>query len=317
MPAPIIATRGLRKRYADTQALAGLDLTVPAGVVCAVLGPNGAGKSTLVRVLATLTRPDAGEARVAGYDVRAAPRQVRARIGLVGQHTAVDEVLGGRENLLLFGRLHRLSPARARTRADELLARFALTDVADRPAGTYSGGTRRRLDLAAALVADPPVLFLDEPTTGLDPRARAGVHDAVRALADAGTTVLLTTQYLEEADRLADTVVVVDHGRVVAEGSPERLRGALGADRVEVLLDHAGDLVTAADAIAAATGVTPRVDPDALRVGLPAADRVGALGAVLAALTAAGVTAVDVTLRRPTLDEVFLHLTADPTAVGR
>ncbi|MBY8874995.1 ATP-binding cassette domain-containing protein [Micromonospora sp. PLK6-60] len=305
----VIEADGLRKRYGDTEALAGLDLTVPAGTVSAVLGPNGAGKTTLVRVLTTLTRPDAGTARVAGHDVRREPGRVRARIGLVGQATAVDEVLGGRENLVLFGRLHHLSPARARARAEELLTRFALTGAADRPVATYSGGMRRRLDLAAALILDPPVLFLDEPTTGLDPRARATVHEAVRALVAAGTTVLLTTQYLEEADRLADTVAIVDHGRVVAAGPPHRLRADLGADRVEVVCDQVADLARVADTLRAAVAGPPRVDPEALRVSVPAADRVATLATVLAALTDAGLTAADVTLRRPTLDEVFLHLT--------
>ncbi|MEV0155602.1 ATP-binding cassette domain-containing protein [Micromonospora sp. NPDC050686] len=306
----VIEVDGLRKRYADTEALAGLDLAVPAGTVCAVLGPNGAGKTTLVRVLTTLTRPDAGTARVAGHDVRREPGRVRARIGLVGQATAVDEVLGGRENLVLFGRLHHLAPARARARAEELLVRFDLTGAADRPVGTYSGGMRRRLDLAAALILDPPVLFLDEPTTGLDPRARATVHEAVRALAGAGTTVLLTTQYLEEADRLADTVAIVDHGRVVATGAPHRLRADLGADRVEVVCDQATDLARVADTLRGAVAGPPRVDAEALRVSVPATDRVATLTRVLAALTDAGLCAADVTLRRPTLDEVFLHLTA-------
>ncbi|MEV1144401.1 ATP-binding cassette domain-containing protein, partial [Micromonospora sp. NPDC049799] len=199
-----IEAEGLRRRYGDTVALAGLDLRVPAGGVCGLLGPNGAGKTTAVRILTTLLRADAGTARVAGFDVRRQPDRVRARIGLVGQHAALDEVLSGRQNLVLFGRLHHLPAARARDRARDLLERFGLTEAGDRPVGTYSGGMRRRLDLAAGLVLDPPVLFLDEPTTGLDPRARAQVWEAVRALADGGTTVLLTTQYLEEADRLAE-----------------------------------------------------------------------------------------------------------------
>ncbi|MEU5949084.1 ATP-binding cassette domain-containing protein [Micromonospora sp. NPDC047465] len=306
---PAIEAEGLRKRYGDTEALAGLDLTVPAGTVCGLLGRNGAGKTTAVRVLTTLLRPDAGTARVAGADVRRHPDRVRARIGLVGQHAAVDEVLSGRQNLVLFGRLHHLGGARARVRAAELLARFDLTDAADRPAGTYSGGMRRRLDLAASLVLDPPVLFLDEPTTGLDPRARAQVWDAVRGLVADGTTVLLTTQYLEEADQLADSVRVVDAGRVIADGTPDELKAALGGDRVDVVLSRADELDRAARAVGAAVAARPHVDPAALRVSVPVSGRVAALAAVLRALDDAGMTAVDIAVRRPTLDEVFLKLT--------
>ncbi|MEH0938514.1 ATP-binding cassette domain-containing protein [Micromonospora psammae] len=311
MNAPVIDVEGLRKRYGDTEALAGVDLAVPAGGVCAVLGPNGAGKTTLVRILTTLLRADAGTARVAGHDVRRHPERVRADIGLVGQRTAVDEVLGGRQNLILFGRLHHLCPARARARADALLARFGLTDAATRPVRTYSGGMRRRLDLAAALIVDPPVLFLDEPTTGLDPRARGDVWDAVRALVADGTTVLLTTQYLEEADQLADSVRVVDHGRIVAAGSPDQLKSALGGDRVDVVPRHPGDLTRAAEVIGAATGGPARVDVDRTRVSVAVTDRVATLTTVLRALDDAGLAAADVAVRRPTLDEVFLRLTAD------
>ncbi|MER5334373.1 ATP-binding cassette domain-containing protein [Micromonospora sp. NPDC002717] len=314
---PAIEAEGLRKRYGDTEALAGLDLTVPAGTVCGLLGRNGAGKTTAVRVLTTLLRPDAGTARVAGADVRRHPDRVRARIGLVGQHAAVDEVLSGRQNLVLFGRLHHVGGARARVRAAELLARFDLTDAADRPAGTYSGGMRRRLDLAASLVLDPPVLFLDEPTTGLDPRARAQVWDAVRGLVADGTTVLLTTQYLEEADQLADSVRVVDAGRVIADGTPDELKAALGGDRVDVVLSRADELDRAARAVGAAVAARPHVDPAALRVSVPVAGRVAALAAVLRALDDAGLTAVDIAVRRPTLDEVFLKLTGEDSPAAR
>ncbi|MEU4641807.1 ATP-binding cassette domain-containing protein [Micromonospora sp. NPDC023814] len=314
---PAIEAEGLRKRYGDTEALAGLDLTVPAGTVCGLLGRNGAGKTTAVRVLATLLRPDAGTARVAGADVRRHPDRVRARIGLVGQHAAVDEVLSGRQNLVLFGRLHHLGGARARARAAELLARFDLTDAADRPAGTYSGGMRRRLDLAASLVLDPPVLFLDEPTTGLDPRARAQVWDAVRGLVADGTTVLLTTQYLEEADQLADSVRVVDAGRVIADGTPDELKAALGDDRVDVVLSRADELDRAARAVGAAVAARPHVDPAALRVSVPVSGRVAALAAVLRALDDAGLTAADIAVRRPTLDEVFLKLTGEDSPAAR
>ncbi|MGK5673910.1 ATP-binding cassette domain-containing protein [Micromonospora sp. URMC 106] len=308
---PAVEAEGLRKRYGDTEALAGLDLTVPAGTVCGLLGRNGAGKTTAVRVLTTLLRPDAGTARVAGADVRRHPERVRARIGLVGQHAAVDEVLSGRQNLVLFGRLHHLARARARARAAELLARFDLTDAADRPVGTYSGGMRRRLDLAASLILDPPVLFLDEPTTGLDPRARAQVWDAVRGLVADGTTVLLTTQYLEEADQLADSVRVVDAGRVIADGTPDELKAALGGDRIDVVLSRADELAPAARAVAAAVDAPPHVDAAALRVSVPVTGRVAALAAVLRALDDAGLTAADIAVRRPTLDEVFLRLTGD------
>ncbi|MET7806298.1 ATP-binding cassette domain-containing protein [Micromonospora chersina] len=312
---PAIEAEGLRKRYGDLVALDGIDLAVPPGTVCAVLGVNGAGKSTLVRILTTLLRADAGVARVAGFDVGRQADRARAHLGLVGQHAAVDEILGGRQNLVLFGRLHHLSPARAAARADELLDRFDLRAAADRPVATWSGGMRRRLDLAAALIVDPPVLFLDEPTTGLDPRARSDVWDAVRGLVDTGATVLLTTQYLEEADRLADTVRVLDHGRVTAAGTPEELKSTLGGDRVDVVLHHPDDLAPAAAAITAATGVAPTVDRAALRLSVPVTDRVAALAAVLRAVDAAGLRVGDVAVRRPTLDEVFLHLTDSRTEV--
>ncbi|MEV5695392.1 ATP-binding cassette domain-containing protein [Micromonospora globbae] len=304
-----IEAEGLRKRYGDTHALAGLDLAVPAGTVCGLLGPNGAGKTTAVRILTTLLRPDGGRARVAGHDLLRHPDRVRAAIGLVGQHAAVDEVLTGRQNLTLFGRLHHLPRRAARARADELLDRFGLTDAATRPVSGYSGGMRRRLDLAASLVLAPPVLFLDEPTTGLDPRARSEVWDAVRALVAAGTTVLLTTQYLDEADQLADTVAVVDAGRVVAAGSPERLKDDIGGDRLDLLLHHAADLDRAAAVVAATTAATPSVDATALRISVPVGDRVNALAAVLHALRHEAVDVADVAVRRPTLDEVFLRLT--------
>ncbi|MFI7490976.1 ATP-binding cassette domain-containing protein [Micromonospora echinaurantiaca] len=310
---PAIEAEGLRKRYGDSEALAGLDLAVPAGRVCALLGPNGAGKTTAVRILTTLLRPDAGRARVAGHDVLRHPDRVRAAIGLVGQHAAVDEVLSGRQNLVLFGRLHHLSARAARARADDLLDRFGLADTGTRPVSGYSGGMRRRLDLAASLVRAPGVLFLDEPTTGLDPRGRSEVWDAVRGLVADGTTVLLTTQYLEEADQLADTVRVIDAGRVVAAGTPDQLKNDLGGDRLDVVCDRTDDLDRAAALVAAATAATPAVDPAALRISVPVADRVAALAAVLRALDGAGVAVADVAVRRPTLDEVFLRLTDTPT----
>ncbi|MEV1331436.1 ATP-binding cassette domain-containing protein [Micromonospora costi] len=312
---PAVEAEGLRKRYGDTDALAGLDLSVPAGAVCGLLGPNGAGKTTAVRVLTTLLRPDAGRARVAGHDVTRHPDRVRAAIGLVGQHAAVDDVLTGRQNLTLFARLHHLSRRAARARADDLLDRFGLTAAASRPVAGYSGGMRRRLDLAASLLLAPSVLFLDEPTTGLDPRARSEVWDALRALVADGTTVLLTTQYLEEADQLADTVAVVDAGRIVAEGTPERLKDGLGGDRLDVLVHHPADLTRAAATVGAALTAPCDLDPAALRISVPVTDRVAALTAVLRALDEAGVGVADVAVRRPTLDEVFLRLTGERAEV--
>ncbi|QFG20485.1 ATP-binding cassette domain-containing protein [Actinomadura sp. WMMB 499] len=305
---------GLRKTYGETRALDGLDLRVPAGTVHGLLGPNGAGKTTCVRVLATLARPDGGTASVAGHDVVRDADLVRTRIGLVGQHAAVDEVLTGRQNLDMFGRLYHLGARRARERADELLGRFGLGDAADRPAGRYSGGMRRRLDLAAGMIVAPAVLFLDEPTTGLDPRARIEVWEAVRSLADGGTTVVLTTQYLEEADRLADAVSVIDRGRVVAEGTPDGLKARLGGDRLEVVLEDPAGLPDAAAAIARVTGAEPETDAAALTVAASVRDRAGALTGAVRALDDAGVRVADIGVRRPTLDEVFLHLTGDPGA---
>ncbi|GAA4390683.1 daunorubicin resistance protein DrrA family ABC transporter ATP-binding protein [Actinomadura verrucosospora] len=310
-----VVAEGLRKRYGGTEALAGLNLRVPAGTVHGLLGPNGAGKTTAVRILTTLARPDGGVARVAGHDVVRDAVEVRRRIGLVGQHAAVDEVLGGRQNLVMFGRLHHLGAARARRRADELLERFRLTDAAAKPAGEYSGGMRRRLDLAASMILAPPVLFLDEPTTGLDPRSRGEVWDAIRDLVDGGTTVLLTTQYLEEADRLASGVSVIDHGRVIAEGAPDELKARLGGDRVEVVVDDPGDLAAAAEIVGRVANGEADVDAEALRVGAPVSGRAAALTEAVRALDEAGVAVADIGLRRPTLDEVFLHLTEKKEAV--
>ncbi|MFD4256520.1 ATP-binding cassette domain-containing protein [Streptomyces sp. NPDC058534] len=301
-----ITVEGARKKYGNKDALDGLDLTVTRGTVHGVLGPNGAGKTTLVRILSTLLRPDAGRIEVAGHDVATEAYAVRLRIGLLGQHAALDEELGGRQNLEMFGRLHHLGARRARARADELLARFELTDTGRKPVSAYSGGMRRRLDLAASLITEPEVLFLDEPTTGLDPRGRAEVWDSVRSLVGGGTTVLLTTQYLEEADQLADRISVVDAGRVVADGTADELKAAIGGDRVDVVLRDAGQL-GAAVALLPLTGV--RVDPDRRLLSAPVTDRMAALSGVVRALEEAGLEAEDVALRRPTLDEVFLHLT--------
>ncbi|MFF4190671.1 ATP-binding cassette domain-containing protein [Nonomuraea sp. NPDC001831] len=303
-----VLAQGLRKTYGSKTALDGVDLDVPAGTVYGLLGPNGAGKTTAVRILTTLLRPSAGRAEVAGFDVTAQPRRVRAAIGLVGQQTAVDEILTGRQNLELFGRLHHLSAPAARARAAELLERFGLTGH-DGPAKELSGGLRRRLDLAASMILAPPVLFLDEPTTGLDPRSRAGIWNAVRELVAGGTTVLLTTQYLEEADQLADRVAVIDSGRLVAEGTPEELKSKLGGDRLDVVINDPARLDEAAAILSGASAGPAEIDRDTRHVSAPVGDRVSGLTRVLPALAAAGIEAADVALRRPTLDEVFLNLT--------
>jgi ABC-2 type transport system ATP-binding protein len=308
-----VAAEGLRKRYGTTTALDGFDLTVREGTVCGLLGPNGAGKTTAIRILATLLRPDGGRAEVAGFDVARQAAQVRHRIGLVGQHTAVDEVLSGRQNLVMFGRLYHLGATTARRRTDQLLGRFGLSDAAGKPAGQYSGGMRRRLDLAVGLILAPRVLFLDEPTSGLDPRGRNEVWEAVRALVAGGTTVLLTTQYLDEADQLAGQISVIDHGRVIADGSPEQLKSRIGGDRIDVVVRDAGELAAAAAAVGRAAGAEAEVDRDTRRVSAPVRDRVAALTEVVRALDDAGVAAEDIALRRPTLDEVFLRLTGRHT----
>ncbi|GIE93126.1 ATP-binding cassette domain-containing protein [Paractinoplanes rishiriensis] len=299
----------LTRHFGSTTALDRFDLEVPPGSVHGLLGPNGAGKTTAVRILTTLLRPDAGHASVAGHDVVREADRVRARIGLAGQHAAVDEQLSGRQNLEMFGRLHHLGAAAARRRADELLERFDLAGTGKKPAKQYSGGMRRRLDLAASLLTSPAVLFLDEPTTGLDPRGRNEVWRAVRALVSDGTTVLLTTQYLEEADQLADHITVIDHGRAVASGTPDQLKGQIGADHLDVVLRDPDRLAEAATVLARLGSGEPAVDPDRRRVSVPVTDRVTALGEAVRALQERGLDPADVALRRPTLDEVFLHLT--------
>jgi ABC-2 type transport system ATP-binding protein len=304
-----IHARGLMKRYGPKVALDRLDLDVAAGTVCGLLGPNGAGKTTAVRILATLLRPDDGAAHVAGADVIRSPHEVRRRIGFSGQEPAVDEILSGRQNLVLFGRLNRLGKATARRRADELLARMELSDAAGKQVKHYSGGMRRRLDLAATLILAPTVLFLDEPTTGLDPRNRNEVWRAIRDLVAGGTTVLLTTQYLDEADQLADQIVVVDDGRAIAEGSPDGLKAQVGGDRLEVVLAHDDDLATAVEQMTAVATTDPEVERDTRRISAPVTKPVAALTTVIQALAEASVEVADVGLRRPTLDDVFLTLT--------
>ncbi|MFC4910050.1 ATP-binding cassette domain-containing protein [Actinomadura gamaensis] len=307
MTDPMVLAEGLRKSFGGVRALRGLDLSVPKGTVCGLLGPNGAGKTTAVRILATLSDPDAGRAVVAGHDVVREPGRVRERIGLAGQYAAVDEQLTGRANLRLFGRLYHLPRREARRRADELLDRFGLADAADRRVAGYSGGMRRRLDLITCLLQRPDVLFLDEPTTGLDPRGRGEIWDAVRALVADGTTVLLTTQYLDEADRLADRIAVVDEGRVIAEGTPDELKAAIG-DRLDVVLEDPAGLRPAATVLHGLAGADPAMtDRDRLSVPLPSGGP--RLAEAVRELDRAGVAVADVRLRRPTLDEVFLRLT--------
>ncbi|AUY53100.1 ATP-binding cassette domain-containing protein [Streptomyces sp. CB01881] len=319
---PAVEMTGVAKRFGArsgaTEALRGLDLTVPAGTVCGLLGPNGAGKTTAVRVLATLVAPDRGTARVAGYDVVREAEAVRRSVGLAGQHAAVDEGITGRENLDLLGRLHHLGARAARARAGELLERFGLAEAGGRLVRTYSGGMRRRLDLVASLVTSPPVLFLDEPTTGLDPRSRQEIWSTVKELAEGGTTVLLTTQYLEEADRLADDIVVIDHGAAIATGPPWRLKAAIGT-RIEVTLAEVGQLGRAAVVLAAlAESGDVVVDHDQRTVAVVTRPGVEVLlPRLVRELDAAGVVAQDVGLRPPSLDDVFLALTADSNSLGR
>jgi ABC-2 type transport system ATP-binding protein len=307
---PAIEVSGLVKHFGSVCALDEIDLVAPQGQVLGLLGPNGAGKTTLVRVLATLLRPDAGSAHVLGLDVQHQAAQLRERIGLAGQYAAVDENLTGLENLTMVGRLYGERRRSARVRGRELLARFELTDAESRPAKTYSGGMRRRLDLAAALVARPPVLFLDEPTTGLDPRSRLSLWEVIEGLVAEGTTVLLTTQYLDEADRLAHTIAVIDHGRLIAEGTPDQLKDRLGGERLEVRLDAGADPDVAVRALAAMSDEPPLAADGVVKLAVR--ERSGAIVEAVQRLVDAGVGVDDLDLRRPTLDDVFLALTGHP-----
>jgi ABC-2 type transport system ATP-binding protein len=308
MSEPAITTTGLTKSFGDVRALDGVDLEVAQGTILGLLGPNGAGKTTAVRVLTTLLKPDSGTARVAGLDVVREAAQLRQSIGLAGQYAAVDELLTGEENLTMVGRLYGMPRADARQRSTELLGEFDLLDAAERPAKTYSGGMRRRLDLAAALVARPPVLFLDEPTTGLDPRSRLSLWETIERLVSGGTTVLLTTQYLDEADRLADEIAVIDRGRVIAEGTPNELKDRVGGERLEVVLTDVSMTDRAGAALADLCGdEPPAIDGPIVRVSVR--PRSGLIVDAVRRLDRAGVDVDDITLRRPTLDDVFLALT--------
>jgi ABC-2 type transport system ATP-binding protein len=306
---PAILIENLYKSYGKVQALDGLDLTVQEGSVLAVLGPNGAGKTTTVRCLTTLTKPDSGRVEVAGYDVVRQPAAVRVRIGLTGQFAAVDERLTGFENLEMFGQLYHLSGKMARQRAKELLERFDLLDAADRYVKTYSGGMRRRLDLAASLIANPPILFLDEPTTGLDPRARLVVWDVVRELVANGKTVFLTTQYLEEADQLAHQIAVVDLGRVIANGTSDELKEQIGGERLEITVAPGSDLQTALQTLRPHAAGEVLVDAEHRHLTAPLIQGGQKLTAIVRAFEAAGIVLDEFALRRPTLDDVFLSLT--------
>jgi ABC-2 type transport system ATP-binding protein len=305
----MIRTKGLVKRYGDVLALDGLDLLVPRGTVLGLLGPNGAGKTTAVRILTTLLDPDDGVVEVAGLDVRKDPDKVRERIGLSGQNAAVDEHLTGYENLDMVGRLYHLGKHRARARARELLEEFELSEAGDRPAKTYSGGMRRRLDLAAALVAKPDVVFLDEPTTGLDPRSRAQMWQTIQELVRGGATVLLTTQYMEEADRLADDIVVIDRGKVIAHGTSDQLKTQLGGERVEVVVANVADMAPAQTILGGLAVADVQVDEQTRHVTAAVTGGADTLRQVLQRLSDANIAVVDVGLRRPTLDDVFLSLT--------
>jgi ABC-2 type transport system ATP-binding protein len=312
---PAVRVEGVVKRFGSTTALAGVDLEVPEGMVFGLLGPNGAGKTTLVRILATLLVPDAGRAELLGHDVVAESSSVRELLALTGQFAAVDELLTGRENLEMFGRLFRLSRAEARRRASELLERFELADAADRPAKTYSGGMRRRLDLAASLIISPPVLFLDEPTTGLDPRSRLAMWEIIGELVGGGTTVLLTTQYLDEADQLADRIAVVDGGRVIATGTSQELKAQVGGERLEITLGRETEIQAAVRLLRPHAAGEVHADPDRRRMVVPVTDGGRLLATVVRELDEADLRVEDLALRQATLDDVFLTLTGHAAEV--
>jgi ABC-2 type transport system ATP-binding protein len=308
-----VSARGLVKHYGDVKALDGIDLTVPSGSILGLLGPNGAGKTTAIRILTTLLSPDGGTAEVAGVDVLKDPREVRRHIGLSGQYAAVDEYLTGFENLDMIGRLYHLGRRASRDRARELLAQFRLEDAGDRMTKTYSGGMRRRLDLAGALVADPPVLFLDEPTTGLDPRSRADMWEVIQGLVAGGTSLLLTTQNLEEADLLASNIVVIDHGKVIAEGTADQLKAQVGGERLEITVADGAQLAAARELLEPLGVGKASMEPHRRSLLMPVSGGAAVLTDALRRLDAAKIVLDDVGLRRPTLDDVFLSLTGHAT----
>ncbi len=304
-----VFAEGLQKHFGETHALRGIDLQVEEGSILGVLGPNGAGKTTAVRILTTLLRADSGHAEVAGFDVARHPDEVRRRIGLSGQYAALDEMLTGKENLEMIGRLYHLSHKESRKRASNLLERFNLVDAGNRTVSTYSGGMRRRLDLAASLVAEPPVIFLDEPTTGLDPRSRLGMWDLIEELVAAGTTLLLTTQYLDEADRLAKQIAVIDEGQVIAGGTAEQLKQQVGGSRLQIVLTPGSDAGVAAGFLERLGNGEVQIANDRQHLSVPVIERAGLLSQVIRELDNYGITVDDISLVRPTLDDVFLTLT--------
>lgn len=305
-----VVVRGLKKSYGDLTVLKGVSFKVPQGSILALLGPNGAGKTTTIKILSTLLNSDGGTAKIAGFDVASNPSGVRNSIGLTGQYAAVDEYLTGRENLYMIGRLYRLSKDIASARADELLEQFDLVDAASRPVKTYSGGMRRRLDLAMSLIANPPVIFLDEPTTGLDPRSRLTLWGIIKDLAKSGTTILLTTQYMEEADVLADNIIVIDHGKVIAEGTAKQLKSKIGSERIELTIAKKSSFETASQAV---TSKNLQVEPDTRTLSIAAKDGVTELRKVLEQLDKANIDVSNLSLHQPTLDDVFLSLTGKGT----